>query len=121
MVDFSSWLKGDDASDQEDYLEVPAQKSKKMYSVRTYVLEDFNDVKPVMDAIRKGGTIALVDIAPLQERDEIDLKRAINKLKAATSEVSGNIVGLQKSWIVLTPNSVDVEKPSQKKQRQEDN
>ncbi|MBI4154325.1 cell division protein SepF [Candidatus Woesearchaeota archaeon] len=115
MADFASWLKekasfGSDAENPEDYLEVPAQRNRKMYFVRTFLLEDFNDVKPVLDCIRKGDTVALVDIAPLQERDEIDLKRAINKLKSATAEVSGSIVGLQKSWIVVTPNSIEVER-----------
>ena len=126
MADFSEWLKektsmlSGNSSDQEEYLEVPPQKSKRMYLIRTFVLEDFNDVKPIIECIKKGDIIALIDIAPLQERDEIDLKRAVNKLKSATADTSGNIVGLQKNWILVTPNSVDVERQQLRSERSQE-
>ena len=37
--------------------------------------------KTVLDDLREGYTIALVNIKPLKEKDLIELKRAINKIK----------------------------------------
>ncbi len=49
--------------------------------VRPFVMEDFEDIKPILNSLREGSTIALVNIKPLKEKDLVELKRAINKLK----------------------------------------
>ena len=68
----------------EDYVELAGSMekgSKAKVIVRPFVIEDFTDVKPVLDCLREGVTIALVNIRPLKERDIVELKRAVSKLK----------------------------------------
>jgi len=48
--------------------------------VRPYSIEDFSDVKEILDEVREGRTIALVNIKVLKDKDMIELKRAINKI-----------------------------------------
>ena len=46
-------------------LENDGEMSKSKVLVRPFLLEDFDDVKPVLDSLREGYTIALVNIRPL--------------------------------------------------------
>ena len=59
-----------------DYVEVLPQDSRKSkVVVRPFILEDFEDIKPVIDSLREGYTVALVNIRPLRDRDLVELKR----------------------------------------------
>ena len=71
--------------------------------VRPYVMEDFEDIKGVLDALRSGKTIALVNIKPLKEKDLVELKRAINKLRKTCDAIDGDIAGFGEDYIVATP------------------
>lgn len=71
--------------------------------VRPYVMEDFEDIKAVLDALRSGKTIALVNIRPLKEKDLVELKRAINKLRKTCDAIDGDIAGFGDDYIVATP------------------
>ena len=55
--------------EDEGYVEIPpegvAPRETSKITVRPYVLEDFQDVKPVLDALREGYTSSLVNIRPL--------------------------------------------------------
>jgi len=90
----------------EDYVELAGSMekgSKAKVIVRPFVIEDFTDVKPVLDCLREGVTIALVNIRPLKERDIVELKRAVSKLKKTCDAISGDIAGFGEDWIVVTP------------------
>ncbi|MBI2549228.1 cell division protein SepF [Candidatus Woesearchaeota archaeon] len=86
---------------QLDSTEQKADKSKLV--VRPYVLDDFSDVKEILDAIRTGKTIALINIRPLKDKDLIELKRAVNKLKKTTDVIDGDIAGFGDDYLVVTP------------------
>ena len=77
-------------------------KSKLM--VRPFVIEDFEDIKPILDSLREGHTIALVNIKPLKDKDLVELKRAINKLKKTCDAVEGDIAGFGENWIAAVPS-----------------
>lgn len=92
----------------EEYVELEHQGSQEGSRdgdviVRPFTLEDFEDVKPILDVLREGNTIALVNIRPLKEKDMIEVKRAINKLKKTTDAISGEIAGFGDDWIVIAP------------------
>ena len=77
---------------EEDFVELdttPQKSDETKVVVRPFVLEDFSDVKDILDALRNGYTIALVNIKPLKDKDIIELKRAINKLKKTTDAIRG--------------------------------
>src|SRR3989344_6059054 len=85
-----------DSSQVMDYVELDTDKAAERAKiiVRPFVLEDFEQIKPILDVLREGNTISLINIKPLKDRDLIELKRAINKLKKTCDAVEGDIAGL---------------------------
>ncbi|MBS3095055.1 cell division protein SepF [Candidatus Woesearchaeota archaeon] len=99
-----------------DYIEVDADKSEQHASnvvIRPFVINDFADIKPVLDALREGSTIALMNIRPLRDRDIVELKRAVNKLKKTCDALEGDIAGFGEDWIIATPNFAYVHRDRQ--------
>lgn len=95
----------------EDYLEVgpePMEEGKAKIIVRPFIIEDFDDIKPILDSLREGYTIALINIRPLKERDIVELKRAINKLKKTCDAIEGDIAGFGEDYIVITPSFAQI-------------
>ena len=94
----------------EDYIELGAQPTgpKSKVLVRSFILEDFADIKPALDAIREGYTIALVNMGPLKTKDPVELRRAVSKLKKTAEAVQGDIAAFSEDWLVLTPGFASV-------------
>jgi len=94
----------------EVYVELGPEKEegRAKIVVRPFVIEDFDDIKPILDSLREGYTIALINIRPLKEKDLIELKRAINKLKKTTDAIEGDIAGFGEDYIVVTPSFASV-------------
>ena len=97
---------------QDEYVELNTDLSAEAGSnrviVRSFALEDFSDIKPVLDVLREGCTVCLVNIKPLKEKDLVELKRAINKLKKTTDAIEGDIAGFGEDYIVVTPSFATV-------------
>lgn len=113
----------DDEEIENEYLELntdaPFDKNSKVI-VRPFTIEDFSDLKPLLDALREGYTIALVNIRPLKEKDIVELKRAINKLKKTTDAIEGEIAGFGDDYIVIAPNFATIYRTKQTGKVQED-
>ncbi len=94
----------------EDYVEIntPEVGSKAKILIRSFIINEFQDIKPAIDALSDGHTLGLVNIRPLKEKDIIELKRAINKLKKTCDAVEGDIAGFGEDWIVITPSFCEV-------------
>ena len=102
----------DQMESQDEYVELNTDlagdgKGGKVI-VRSFSLEDFSDIKPVLDVLREGYTICLVNIKPLKDKDLVELKRAINKLKKTTEALDGDIAGFGDDYIVLTPSFASI-------------
>ena len=100
-----------EAVEQEEYVELgpeAAEEGKAKIIVRPFSIEDFEDIKPILDSLREGYTIALINIKPLKEKDLIELKRAINKLKKTTEAIEGDIAGFGEDYIVVTPSFASI-------------
>ncbi|PIN70924.1 hypothetical protein COV94_00530, partial [Candidatus Woesearchaeota archaeon CG11_big_fil_rev_8_21_14_0_20_57_5] len=57
------------------FLELEAseiQDKKAKIIIKPFMLESFEDVKPVLDALRAGYTIVLLNIAPLKDKDIVE-------------------------------------------------
>jgi len=95
---------------EKEYLELDTEggESKANIIVRPFVIEDFSDIKDILDSLREGYTIALIDIRPLKDKDLVDLKRAINKLKKTCDAIDGDIAGFGEDYIVVTPSFAKV-------------
>ncbi len=95
------------AEADSEYVELDTSKAtttKGKITVRPFVIDDFSDIKLILDSLREGSTIALINIKPLKEKDLIELKRAINKLKKTTDAIEGDIAGFGDDYIVVTPS-----------------
>ena len=91
---------------EEGYVELGAEPSmeKAKVTVRPFVIENFEHIKPILDVLREGHTIALINIKPLKDKDIVELKRAINKLKKTCDAIEGDIAGFGEDYIVAVPN-----------------
>ncbi len=97
----------DDNTELEDeYVELnsDAAKNEDQVLVRPFTISDFSDIKPILNAIRGRETVCLVNIRPLKDKDLIELKRAINKLKKTTDAIQGDIAGFGEDYICITPD-----------------
>ena len=93
------------------YIEIDAASNvpaEDRVHVRPFVLTNFESVKPIVDSLREGNTIALLNIKPLKESDLVELKRAINKVKKTCDAVEGDIAGFGEDWIAVTPKFAKV-------------
>ena len=108
---FSSNREDDHLSAQEDYIEIDTgsqETQRKKVMIRPFVIENFDDIKPALDSLREGYTIALVNIKPIKDKDIIELKRAVNKLKKTCDAIEGDIAGFGEDWIVVAPNFAQI-------------
>jgi len=96
---------------EDDYVELNTEGERGKGSkiiVRPFVMQDFSDIKLVLDSLREGYTIALVNIRPLKEKDLVELKRAVNKLKKTCDAIEGDIAGFGDDYIVITPSFASI-------------
>jgi SepF-like predicted cell division protein (DUF552 family) len=103
---------------EEEYVELNTavkEGTQTKILVRPFVIEDFSDIKLILDSLRDGYTIGLVNIRPLKDKDLVELKRAINKLKKTCDAIEGDIAGFGDDWIVVTPSFAEIYRVKQPK------
>jgi len=101
------------SSDEEaEYIEIDlGQETKKSkIMVKPFILKKFEDVNSILNALREGYTIAVIDIKPLKARDIIELKRAISKIKKTADALEGDIAGFGEGTIIVTPQFAEISK-----------
>ncbi len=107
--------KEEEKKEEEGYIEIKPSEVVKLgkakIQVRVFVLNEFSDVKKILDAIREGYTICFVDIRPLKEKDYVELKRAIAKIKKTVEAIDGDIAGVGGEWIIVTPPFAEIYRP----------
>ena len=90
----------------DNYVELgatQANEEKSKVLVRPFVMEEFEDIKEILDTLREGSTIALINIKPLKEKDLVELKRAISKLRKTCEAIEGDIAGFGEDYVVAVP------------------
>ena len=108
-------------AEEEGYVELGADVSEpgSRITVRPFVIDDFESIKPILDALREGHTIALVNIKPLKDKDLVELKRAINKLKKTCDAIDGDIAGFGDNWIAAVPSFAHIHRHKVKEESKE--
>jgi len=107
----TSYDEDDMVEAEDEYVELNSDgdiESSSKIIVRPFIMEDFSDIKPILDSLREGYTIALVNIKPLKDKDLIELKRAINKLKKTCDAIEGDIAGFGDDYIVVAPSFAQI-------------
>ena len=111
----------------EEYVEIdlgPEEKQHKV-KVKLFFLKSYEDTNEILNALREGYTIAMIDIATLRKKDSIELKRAVSKIKKTTEALEGSIAGFGENTVVVTPafatiskdTSVGSQPPQEKRSR----
>lgn len=97
----------------EDYIEVDlgreAAKKAKII-IKPFVLKVFDDINPILNTLREGYTIAVIDIKQLKSKDIVELKRAIAKLKKTTDALEGSIAGFGENTVIAAPSFAEIYK-----------
>lgn len=103
---------------EEEYVEIDISKDigkKAKIVVRPFVLRAFEDVNSILEVLREGYTIAVIDIKQLKTKDLIELKRAIAKLKKTIDALEGSIAGFGENIIIATPSFAKIYKAETQK------
>lgn len=101
---------------EDEYVQLDTDMDKhsnQKVIIRPYNLDDFSAVKKIIDLLREGETVLLVNIKPLREKDIVELKRAINKLKKTCEAVSGDIAGFGDDYIIVAPSFAEIYKATE--------
>lgn len=104
-------FKADKESPKEGYVEIDINKDqgkKAKILIRPFVLREFEDVDKILNFLREGFTIALIDIKQIKSRDIIELKRAISKIKKTCDALEGSVAGFGENIIIATPSFVKI-------------
>jgi len=109
---FSLFKKGEEQSQkaEEGYIEVtPVHETEevKVY-VRVFVLKDVSDVKAVVDTLREGNYIVFVDVRRLRDKEIVELKKVVNRIKKTVEAMNGDIISVGNEWIIATPSFVRI-------------
>ena len=111
MVDFKKFLGG---GGEEEYVEIDTESSKPKENkvvVRPFVLKSMEGMDDILNSLREGYTIAVIDIKQLKAKDIIELKRAISKIKKTVDALEGTIAGFGDNIIIATPQFAEIRKP----------
>ncbi|MFH0712115.1 MAG: cell division protein SepF [archaeon] len=96
-----------------DFIEIDLEqeKSSSKILIKTFILKVYEDISPILNALREGYTIAIIDIKPIKSKDVIELKRAISKIKKTVEALDGKIAGFGENTVIATPSKVfDIQK-----------
>lgn len=114
-------------SNAEEYIEIDLGKEEKENKVfvKLYTLKDYENVNQILNDLREGYTIAIIDIKTLRQKDSIELKRAISKIKKTIEALEGNIAGFGENTVIATPPFAKIHaevppKPKEEKPRFDD-
>jgi len=96
----------------EDYLEIDLEKEQKSNKVlvKLFTLKKYDDVNQILNVLREGYSIAIIDIKVLRSKDPIELKRAVSKIKKTSEALEGNIAGFGENLLIVTPPFAQIQK-----------
>jgi SepF-like predicted cell division protein (DUF552 family) len=106
----------------DDYIEIDVDRNierKEKIRVRPFTLRKYDDVNEILNALREGYSIAIIDIQPLKKKDIIELKRSITKIKKTTDALEGSIAGFGEHTIIVTPDFAEIHKEPQKMEKKD--
>lgn len=102
----------DNSSLDEEYVEIDLGKEEREQKVlvRLFTLRIYEDVTEILNALREGYTIAVIDIKILKQKDSIELKRAVSKIKKTADALEGSIAGFGENTVIVTPSFAKIYK-----------
>ena len=103
---------GSSPLNEAEYVEIDLGKEAKKAKIliKPFVLRKFEDVNDVLNSLREGYTIAVIDIKPLKSKDIIEVKRAISKIKKTVDALEGSVAGFGDGIVIVTPSFAEIAK-----------
>jgi SepF-like predicted cell division protein (DUF552 family) len=106
-MDIKKMIKKDEekAEDQApEYVELEDKSFKETtdINVRIETLKSLTDTDRIQYLLREGN-IVFLKISDLKQKDLNELKRAVEKLKKTTGAIDGDIIGVDETFLILTP------------------
>lgn len=110
-----------EAPSEAEYIEIETGREPKKTKIilRPFVLKTFEDTNKILEVLREGYSIAVIDIKPLKSKDVVELKRAITKLKKTVDALEGSIAGFGENIIIAAPSFVEIYKGETKVEQKE--
>ncbi len=107
----------------DEYLEIDLgrEEEEKKVFVKLFTLKDYEDVNDILSALREGYTIAIIDIKNLRQKDSIELKRAVSKIKKTADALEGSIAGFGENMVIATPSFAKIHKEAAKPKEEKSN
>ena len=118
-LNIKKFFGGSDVS--EEYVEIDLNSSEPQQNkvlVRPFVLRSFEDITSILNSLREGYTIAVIDIKPLKTKDIIELKRSIAKIKKTIEALEGSIAGFGDNTIIATPSFAKIHREPQEPKKE---
>jgi SepF-like predicted cell division protein (DUF552 family) len=110
---------GKDEEDEYVEIDLDSVKTKEdKIMVKPFILKSTEGVDDVLNALREGYTIAIIDIKPLKSKDIVELKRAISKIKKTVEALEGSIAGFGDNTIIATPAFAHIHRPVERKPKE---
>ncbi|VVB80666.1 Cell division protein SepF [uncultured archaeon] len=99
-------------ADSPDFIQIDSgsEKSDSKVQVKTFVLKTYEDINPILNALREGYSIVVIDIKSLKAKDVIELKRVVSKVKKTVEAIEGSIAGFGDNCIIATPSFAKIQK-----------
>ena len=91
----------------DEVLEAQEEIEANKVGVKVFTLNAYADVDNVLDMLRNGYVVFL-RIRELREKSISELKRSVEKLKKTTLANSGDIIGVDEDFLVLTPKFASI-------------
>ena len=112
VMNFFKKLKKSEGDDQQDFVEIDtgAKENDSKVAVKTFVLKTYEDINPILDVLREGYSIAVIDIKSLKAKDVVELKRVVSKIKKTVEAIEGSIAGFGDNVIIATPSFAKIQK-----------
>ncbi len=98
--------RSDEVSTEFIEIDLEQEKSDSKIYVKTFALKTYEDIHPILNVLRQGYSIAVIDIRPLKGKDVVELKRAISKIKKTVEALEGKIAGFGEGTVIATPSKV---------------
>ena len=112
-MNFFKKLRGNEGAESSpDFIEIDTnqQRADSKVMIKTFVLKTYEDINPILNVLREGYSIAVIDIKSLKAKDVIELKRVVSKIKKTVEAIEGSIAGFGENVIIATPSFAKIQK-----------
>lgn len=111
-MNFFKKMKKSEGEDQQDFIEIDtgAKQNDSKVAVKTFVLKTYEDINPILNVLREGYSIVVIDIKSLKAKDVVELKRVVSKIKKTVEAIEGSIAGFGDNVIIATPSFAKIQK-----------